>query len=85
MGNPTGFHLTEGQAHDLDGADMLLEKISADALLADKAYDAEDRVLKKLQAKGCEAVIPPKSMRKIKRKYDIFFILFSTSYRKFLL
>ena len=22
LGNPTGFHLTPGQAHDLDGADV---------------------------------------------------------------
>lgn len=50
----------------------MLENICADALLADKAYDAEDRVLKKLEIKGCEAVIPPKSMRKVKRKYDKF-------------
>nr|WP_233581867.1 IS5 family transposase [Legionella septentrionalis] len=72
LGNPTGFHLTGGQAHDLDGADVLLENMCADALLADKAYDAEDRVLKKLKGKACEAVIPPKSVRKIKRKYDKF-------------
>lgn len=24
LGNPTGFHLTPGQAHDLEGADTLL-------------------------------------------------------------
>jgi transposase len=39
-------------------------------LLADKAYDADDRVLKKLKDKNCEAVIPPKSMRKEQRIYD---------------
>jgi len=27
LGNPTGFHLTPGQAHDLQGADLLLDKI----------------------------------------------------------
>lgn len=32
--------LTPGQAHDLNGADGLLPDLEADALLADKAYDA---------------------------------------------
>jgi hypothetical protein len=40
LGNPIGFHLTPGQAHDLVGADALLPGLEADALLADKAYDA---------------------------------------------
>jgi hypothetical protein len=39
LGNPTGFHLTPGQDHDLAGADALMDKMTqADALLADKAY-----------------------------------------------
>ena len=62
--------MTAGQAHDLEGADALLDDIEAYALLADKAYDAEERVLKKLEAKNCEAIIPPKSMRKEPRAYD---------------
>ena len=40
LGNPPGFLLTPGQAHDLDGADALLPQMQAAALLADKAYDA---------------------------------------------
>lgn len=48
----------------------MIEDIEADALLADKAYDAEERVLKKLAAKNCEAIIPPKSIRKDQRTYD---------------
>jgi len=43
LGNPIAFHLTAGQAHDLAGADVLLESLEADALLADKAYDAIER------------------------------------------
>lgn len=70
LGNPTGFHLTAGQDHDLNGADILLENIHADALLADKAYDADERVLSKLKSKNCQAVIPPKSNRKTLREYD---------------
>ncbi len=48
----------------------MIDDIKADALLADKAYDAEERVLKRLENKNCEAVIPPKSVRKEQRSYD---------------
>lgn len=51
MGNPMGFHLTPGQANDLDNADVLLAVLDADALLADKSYDAAERVLQRLEAK----------------------------------
>lgn len=30
LGNPTGFHLTPGQAHDLEGADVLLKDNGAE-------------------------------------------------------
>lgn len=70
MENPTGFYLSGGQAHDLQKANTLLDKLNAGALLADRAYDAEERVLKRLIEKQCEAVIPPKSNRKIQREYD---------------
>lgn len=39
LGNPTSFHLTPGQAHDLEGADVLLKGTPANAVIADKAYD----------------------------------------------
>lgn len=61
LGNPTGFHVIAGQAHDLNGADILLPAINAEALLADKAYDAEQRVRKPLKEAGCEVVIPAKA------------------------
>jgi transposase len=70
LGNPTGFHLTPGQACDLDGADVLLENIAADTLLADKAYDADQRVIERLQQQGKTPVIPPKRNRKTLREYD---------------
>jgi len=60
LGNPTDFYLTEGQIHDLIGSDYFLEDLQADALLADKAYDADERVIQKLEIQGKEAVIPPK-------------------------
>jgi len=70
LGNPTGFHLTPGQAHDLLGADALLPALEADALLADKAYDADERVIRPLRDAGIEPVIPPKANRKEPRSYD---------------
>ncbi len=45
LGNPTGFHLTPGQAHDLEGADVLLKDTAAATVLADKADDAQARVV----------------------------------------
>ena len=49
---------------------MLLPSIQADYLLADKAYDAEERVLQLLNSKGITPVIPPKSNRINHREYD---------------
>ena len=70
LGNPLSFILTPGQAHDLEGADALLPHMAADTLLADKAFDADERVIERLRAAGKSAVIPPKSNRKIQRVYD---------------
>ena len=70
MGNPVGFHLTPGQACDLDGADVLLPNLMADTLLADKAYDADERVIDRLQAQGKTAVVPSKRNRTTPRDYD---------------
>lgn len=72
LGNPTGFYLSEGQAHDLVGADVLLPELASDIkrLLADKAYDAGERVLEPLKNAGIKAVIPPSKARKDQRSYD---------------
>ena len=70
LGNPLGFFLTPGQAHDLQGADALLPHMQADVLLADKAFDADERVIKPLLAAGKTFVIPPKSSRKTPRPFD---------------
>jgi transposase len=70
LGNPIGFHLTPGQASDLEGADQLLPDIVAETVLADKGYDADERVIEPLQAKGKTAVIPPRRNRKRPRNYD---------------
>jgi transposase len=70
LGNPTGFHLTPGQAHDLDGADALLPSVEAGTLIADKAFDADERVRDRLSQSGKTAVIPPKSKRRNPSDYD---------------
>jgi transposase len=70
LGNPIGFFLTPGQAHDLQGADALLPDMKADTLLADKAFDADQRVIEPLLAAGKTPVIPSKSNRKNPRPYD---------------
>jgi transposase len=70
LGNPVLFFLTPGQACDLDGADVLLPQVQAQAVLADKAYDAQERVIDLLQQRDIEVVIPPKKNRKDQRPYD---------------
>jgi len=44
--------------------------MQADALLADKAFDADQRVIEPLLAAGKKLVIPPKSNRKVQRTFD---------------
>jgi transposase len=70
LGNPIEVLLTAGQAHDLLGADAFLPHLAADTLIADKAFDADARVLKPLAAANKSAVIPPKTNRAGRRAYD---------------
>ena len=70
LGNPLGFHLTGGEAHDLVRADHLLPEMQADTLIADKAFDADKRVIEPLSAAGKTAVIPPRSNRRSPRSFD---------------
>ena len=48
----------------------MLSDTEADAVIADKAYDAQARVIEPLQKKGKTVVIPPRSTRKEQRDYD---------------
>jgi len=70
LGNPVGFHLTGGEVHDLAGADKLIPVMKANMLIADKAFDADERVIGPLAAAGKKAVIPSKANRKRPRKLD---------------
>ena len=70
LGNPLSFFLTPGQDHDLAGADALLPQMTADVVIADKAYDADDRVIRPLASTGKSAVIPPRRNRSKPREFD---------------
>jgi transposase len=70
LGNPLAFHLTGGQAHDLEGSDVFLPQMRAPALLADKAFDADKRVIEPLLAAGKTPVIPSLPGRSQRRDYD---------------
>ena len=69
LGLPIKFILTGGQAADISQAIPLMTGISAQACLADKAYDA-DNFLAWLKELGIIIVIPPKANRKEKRECD---------------
>ena len=64
LGNLVKFLLLPGQTHDMKGVAPLIEGVSFDALLADKAFDT-DWLLQDVDARGATAVIPPKANRKI--------------------
>lgn len=64
------FILTAGQVSDYTQALALLENMKAEAVLADKGYDA-DYVVEAVGNMGAIVVIPPKSNRKILREYDV--------------
>ena len=52
------------------GADHLLPAMAADTLIADKAFDADARVLEPLATAGKTAVIPSRTNRSSPRDYD---------------
>jgi len=69
LGNPVKLMLTAGQAHDLACAEQLIDGADPDALLGDKAYDA-DPLVDILTQRGITPVIPPKANRKSPRDCD---------------
>ena len=70
LGRPLALLLTPGQAHDLVAADALLPRMAASLLIADRAFDADKRVLDPLAAAGKSAVIPPRPNRLAPRQFD---------------
>lgn len=69
LGNPLRWYLTGGEGADIKQADALIEGLSIQAVIADKAYDA-DAFLTRIAAQGAAAVIPPLAHRKEQRSYD---------------
>jgi len=61
--------LTGGQVHDSGQAAPLLEGLHPDAVVADKAYDA-DALIAHIQESGAAAVIPPRINRLDQRPFD---------------
>jgi len=69
QGRPLRFILTAGQVHDVAAAPALIEGFSAQAILADKAYDSDAfRLL--VEDAGAEAVIPARRKRKAPAPHD---------------
>ena len=64
------FFLTAGQASDLNGADVLLPQVEAEALIGDKSFDADERVRDVLRRKGIRCVIPFRKNRVNPGDYD---------------
>ena len=69
LGQLALWTLTAGQAHDLTQAHGLIQGVVTDAVVADKAFDA-DALIAAIQLSGAKAVIPPKSNRLIPRTFD---------------
>ncbi len=69
LGNPLRLLLTAGEVHDSTQAADLIAGYEAEALLADKGYDA-DKLIAEVAARGLEVVIPPRRNRKQPRTYD---------------
>jgi len=44
--------------------------MQAETLIADKAFDADERIIEPLTAAGKTVVIPPRANRQVRRDYD---------------
>jgi transposase len=69
LGNVLRWILTGGEAADVNSAAPLIEGLKVDAVIADKAYDA-DELVDIIEASGATVVIPPRKNRKEQRAYD---------------
>lgn len=69
LGCPVRFVLTAGQKGDAPQADLLIEDLPAEVVMADTAYDS-DRLRKLIADKGAQAVIPNNPSRAKKYPLD---------------
>jgi transposase len=61
--------LSAGQCHDSPQAKALIEGYLAQVLMGDKGYD-DTKLIEAVEAKGMQAVIPPRANRKQQRDDD---------------
>ena len=64
------FTIRPGNFYEGHDVETLLEGIPTEELIADKAYDS-NRIRLQLASAGIEAVIPPRTLRKVALWYDI--------------
>jgi transposase len=69
LGLPVEIQLTPGQQADVTQGKALLAGYAPDAVIADKGYDS-DALVQTIEARGAQAVIPPRENRKEPRAYD---------------
>jgi transposase len=69
LGNPVRFALTGGQVHDGTSLLPLIEGLAPSAVLADAAYDSDERRAW-LARRGIRAVIKPTGARSSKPAFD---------------
>jgi len=69
LGNLVRFKLLPGQRSEIVGVADLIDGLTFDALVADKAFDA-DRLRQTLRERGATAVIPAKRNRIIPIPHD---------------
>lgn len=69
LGNPVRLLFGPGQRNDITQAHALIEGFEADAIIADKGYDA-NHLREAVVNCGAQPVIPPKSNRRTPLSYD---------------
>jgi len=69
LGNLVRFKLLPGQRSEIVGVADLIDGLTFDALMADRAFDA-DQLRQNLRDRGATAVIPAKKNRKINIPHD---------------
>lgn len=69
LGKPVRLILTPGQAAESQQAEALIAGFEADAVIADKGYDA-DAIISAIETAGGKAVVPPRVHRVVQRDYD---------------
>ena len=69
LGLPVKLVLTPGQAADVTQAETLIEGAPFEVVIADRGYDS-GAVVRAIERRGGEAVIPSQRSRAVQRAYD---------------